>query len=238
LGTTVAFVHHEPDLWGYLQQAGDPHAVPIAVASANPTDCGDKENSSAGFGQCLIAMARKYAPNVKIGLHASGWSSNMDVLGNSDPSLDIAGEAQKTIAFLTECGATQGDFIVSDMSDRDAGYYQSIGKSTWWDATNQTLPNFHQAFAWGKVIAEGLNLPLLWWQIPVGNAQGTNTKNSYQDNRVDYLLAHPDELAASHAAAILFGAGDGNQTTPESDGGNLIAKTKAYAASGGQALCQ
>ena len=32
-------------------------------------------------------------------------------------------------------------------SDRDAGYYPSQGKSTWWDATNAKLPDFHQDFA-------------------------------------------------------------------------------------------
>jgi hypothetical protein len=37
------------------------------------------------------------------------------------------------------------------------------------------------------------------------------------------------EVAASHGVALLFGAGDGAQTTPETDGGNLIAKMKAYA---------
>ena len=34
-----------------------------------------------------------------------------------------------------------------------------------------------------------------------------------------------------------FGAGEGAQTTPESDGGNLVSKLNAYAASGGQAYC-
>jgi hypothetical protein len=233
IGQEVAFVHHEPDFWGYLQQAGGAHTITIA----NPTDCGAMENSSAGFGKCIIHMVRTYAPNAKIGLHASGWSSNMDVLGNKSASLDVAAEAKKTVAFLTECGAAQADFVVSDMSDRDAGYYQSIGKNTAWDATNATLPNFHQAFAWGKAISAGLSLPMFWWQTPVGNAQGNDTPKHWKDNRVDYLMGHLDEVAASQAAGVLFGAGDGNQTTPETDGGNLIAKVKAYAAGGGTPAC-
>ena len=36
---------------------------------------------------------------------------------------------------------------------------------------------------------------------------------------------------------MAFGAGEGAQTTPESDGGNLVSKLNAYAASGGQAYC-
>ena len=46
-----------------------------------------------------------------------------------------------------------------------------------------------------------------------------------------------NELADAHAAGVLFGAGDGNQTTLETDGGNVLAKTMAYGTSGGQALC-
>jgi hypothetical protein len=45
------------------------------------------------------------------------------------------------------------------------------------------------------------------------------------------------ELAASHVVAIAYGAGIGGQTTAETDGGNLVAKTEAYAAAGGQTLC-
>src|SRR5262249_12595875 len=154
----------------YCEQTnGDPHAQPAAVKAANPTDCAAQENSIAGLGRCMIAMARKYAPNAKVGLHASAWGTNMDVLGNTTPAFDVAGEAAKLGKFLLDAGAGDGDMVVADMSDRDAGYYQSVGKNTWWDDTNQKLPNFHQAFAWAKAVAETTGKPIVWWQIPVGN---------------------------------------------------------------------
>jgi hypothetical protein len=37
---------------------------------------------------------------------------------------------------------------------------------------------------------------------------------------------------------MFFGAGATGQTTPESDGGNLIARPKTYPAAGGQRYCQ
>jgi len=43
-------------------------------------------------------------------------------------------------------------------------------------------------------------------------------------------------VADAHVAALLFGAGWSEQTTPETDGGNLINKTIAYRNSGGVAL--
>ncbi len=246
IGTDVALVHHEPDFWGYAEQVNlDPTQIPAAIASANPTDCGSQPNTIAGLGACLVAMTRTYAPNAKIALHASGWASKMDVLGNSSASLDVAGEAAKTVGFL-KAAAPDADFVVSDISDRDAGYYKVIkNENTGWDAGNSTLPNFHQGWAFGKAVSDGLSKPLVWWQVPVGNARldNSNTCNSdnkpgkFQDNRVDYILENLSELSASGAVGVAFGAGASCCTTPESDGGNLIAKTKTYASANAAASC-
>jgi len=161
----------------------------------------------------------------------------MDVFGNSDAKLDVVGEAKKMATFLTALGAQDGDFIVSDPSDRDAGYYQSTGRNTWWDATNATLPNFHQAFTWTKALAEAISLPIFLWQIPVGNMSQTNTTDHWQDNRLDYFFAHMDEVVAAHVVGLFFGAGATGMTTPETDGGNFVAKTTAYRAAGGAKIC-
>jgi hypothetical protein len=182
-------------------------------------------------------MVRKYAPNARVGLHASAWSTNMDVAMNTSATFDVAGEAKKTAAFLVECGADISDFVVAEASDRDAGYYQSINRPAWWDATNATLPDFHQDFAWLTALAEAANKPLVDWQLPVGNMSLPNVTTQWKDNRVDYFFGHTQELAATHMVAFAFGAGAGDQTTPETDNGNLIAKTKAYAQAGGQKLC-
>lgn len=239
LGTAKSLVHVEPDFWGYCQHLNaDPHAIPAKVKGANPTDCSGMENSIAGLGRCMIAMARKYAPNAKIGLHGSAWGTKVDVLMNTSPTFDVAGEAKKLGVFLKACGADEGDFVAVDASDRDAGWYQSQGKTSWWDATNATLPNFHQAFAWAKALAEEVGKPIVWWQVPVGNMAQANTNEHWKDNRVDYFFAHVDEIAAAHGVAMAFGSGATGQTTPSTDGGNLIAKVKAYATGGGTPLCR
>ncbi len=244
IGSSVALLHIEPDFWGYAEQYAtvqgtDATMLPAAVATANPTDCGAMPNSIAGMGQCLIAMVRAYAPNAFVGLHASAWSTNIDVSLNTDPNLDVAGEAQKTAAFLAACGETGADFVVVETSDRDAGYYQTVQmRNTWWDATNAALPDFHQDFAWVKALTEAVSQPALWWQTPLGNMSQNNTPNHYQDNRVDYFLGHMSELAAAHGVGAAFGAGAGDQTTPESDGGNFVARANAYFSAGGQPLCQ
>ena len=237
VGDAVAFVHVEPDMWGYGQQMGDPHAIPAAVSSAAPDVCGDLEDSFAGLGACMIAITRAHAPNARIGLHGSGWATNFDVLQNEDPGFDVVGHAQMLGDFLVACGADGSDFVVVDASDRDAAWYDTQGQDTWWDDTNATLPDFHQAFTWAGALAERVGRPVVWWQVPVGNMSLPNQSQAWQDNRVDYMFAHPDEVVAAHGAAIAFGAGDGEQTTPETDGGNLVAKVQAYADAGGQPSC-
>lgn len=259
IGQSVAIVHIEPDFWGYAQQYAVTHSmtattIPAAVASANGTDCSSLPNTIAGMGQCMVAMSHKYAPHALVGLHASQWSTNQNVSLNTSATFDIAGEAKKTATFLATCGSS-ADLVIVETSDRDAGYYQIVqNKNTWWDPTDKTLPDYAQHLTWVKALTEALGVPALYWQVPLGNSAGTNTNNSYKDNRVDYFFggsasqvqsgaavtvpAHWSQLAAAHVVGVAFGAGAGGQTTPDTDGSNLATKTKAYIAAGGQALCQ
>jgi hypothetical protein len=238
IGTGVALLHIEPDFWGYAEQLSeDPTSLPAAVASANATDCGSMPNTIAGMGRCMVAMVRTYAPHALVALHASAWGTNVDVELNTSTTLDVAAVAQKTAHFLAACGESNADFVVVETSDRDAGYYQSQGRNTWWDATNATLPDFHQDFAYVTALTLALSKPALYWQTPLGNASQNNTTDHWQDNRVDYFFGHMNELATAHVVGAAFGAGASGQTTPESDGGNFVTKAKAYYSAGGQALC-
>ena len=238
VGSNLAFMHIEPDFWGYAAQVNlDPTQIPAAVASANPTDCASDPNTIAGMGKCMIHMVRVYAPNAKVGLHGSAWGTKIDVLGNTDPNLDVVGEADKLGDFLKAAGGDQGDYVVVDASDRDAAWYQTQGRNTWWDTTNATLPDFTQAFTWAGALATRVGKPVVWWQVPVGNMSLPNTNQAWQDNRVDYFFDHPDQLVASHAFGAAFGAGDGAQTTPDTDDGHLSSRVTTYESAGGQALC-
>jgi hypothetical protein len=223
IGSTRAMLHIEPDFWGYVRQVnGDPHAVPAPVAAANPADCNTQANSAAGLARCMIAMTRKYAPNATVGLHASPWMAPYD----SDDGRTLGN-------FMLALGAGDGDFVATDPSDRDAGYYASIGRNTWW--TDADAVSY---LAWSKLLGNTVGKPTVMWQIPLGNMAQNNTTNHWQDNRVDYLFAHLADVARSGVAALLFGAGEDQQTTPESDGGNLVAKTTANWQAGGASLCQ
>src|SRR5258706_14520456 len=155
----------------------------------------------------------------------------MDVLENAHASLDVVGEAAKTLAFLRAVGGHSADFVATDLLDRDAGCYEvgykdamgntvcSVRPGMYWDESNTKLPHFKQAWAWSKAIATGIGLPLVWWQLPFGVPSATSgTPTHFRDNRVHYLFAHVDELVAAGGAAMVFGTGAGGQTDVTTDG--------------------
>jgi hypothetical protein len=220
IGKSHVAIDLEPDFWGFARSQGDLNKIPAKVSSANPRDCGSQKNSAAGLARCLISMARKYAPNTAVGLHLTCW--------------DWPGNMQKCVKDYVKLGAKNADFLVADISDRDAGWYAKPangGSNAFW-TDKKAAANLK----WYKTMAEGTGKPIVLWQIPLGNMAQNNTRNHYQDDKVDWLFAHMKQVAAAHVAGLLFGPGHDEQTTVETDGRNLIRKTISYHKSGGQPL--
>ncbi|MEV3852983.1 RICIN domain-containing protein [Streptomyces sp. NPDC050095] len=220
IGNSHDMIDIEPDFWGYVRSLGDPHKVSAQVTGANPTDCGSQENSAAGLSRCLITMAHKYAPNTTVGFHLSCW--------------DWQSDTQKCVKDYANLGAQNADFLVADVSDRDAGWYakpEHGGLDNFW--TDQKAA---ASLGFYKTMAESVGKPVVLWQIPVGNMAQNNTLNHYKDDKVDWFFGHMDQVAKAHIAGLLFGPGQQEQTTAETDGGNLIRKTIAYHNSGGTPL--
>lgn len=223
-----ALVNLEPDFWGYTEQqagtSGDPTQV-AALVSLNP-DCSDLGNNVQGVAACLLRMARKYAPNAYVGFPPSTWGGS---------------STQAVIAWMNKLGAQNADFIVEQTLDRDAGCYEAqapdcqsrSGTGVYWDATNQTHPNFTDYFATVEQYHEGIGgLPVIFWQTPEGVPSDTpgGTPNHYRDNRAQYFLTHPSQLTAVGGLGVVFSAGDENQTTIATDGGQFETLHAAYMA--------
>lgn len=219
IGNEQAILHIEPDLFGYLKAraataTGQPSAIPAKVALSNPTDCGTGyTDDAAGFAKCMIHMARFYAPNATVGLHVSPWNHTS------------AGDAASWANFMLAMGADQGDFLVTDPSDRDADWYRLVqGQSGHnWDVAKMTT--FLQ---WAKDVSTTVGKPFFLWQLPLGNSYQNNTYQHYKDQRVELLFAHIAEVRDAHVVGMLFGSGETAQTYLESDGGLLIGKTKQH----------
>ncbi|MGW1767056.1 hypothetical protein ACWCQL_23680 [Streptomyces sp. NPDC002073] len=123
----------------------------------HPRDCGSQENSAAGLSRCLIAMAHKYAPNTAVGFHLSCWDWQNNTRGCTEGYANL--------------GARNADFLVADVSDRDAGRYAQPAHgghdNFWTDRKAAASLGFY------KTMAESVGKPVVLWQIPVGNWRRT-----------------------------------------------------------------
>jgi hypothetical protein len=219
-----AVVHLEPDFWGYAMQHSPDGSAPVVVTAHAP-DCAGLPDTLVGMAGCLMKLAHTYAPQVAVGFHASVWG----------------GALPAQIAFFKAIGADKANFIATDMLDRDAGCFEAHvdpncqrNDGPWyWDESNQTSPNFHDHLTWITGIHQGLNLPIVWWQVPFGVPSATpgGTAGHYRDNRVHYMFGHIGEFVAAGGVAAAFGTGAGNQTYITTDGGQFKNAVTAYFAS-------
>ena len=234
-------VHVEPDLWGYLEQAGD-----TALASS--------------FAQEWIRLRNELAPNVILAYHMSGWGTKHDIVYEKPPDATVIRYATESADFYLSLHA-HFDIAFEDFSDRDAGFYQKVegNPKTWF-----TPADFRRHMLYAQTFVRLAGIRMVAWQIPLGNTimrAENDTWDHYQDNRVQWLLgagsrARLEQYAAAGFAGFLFGRGaDGNTcacdaahdgvTNPppidgntraslsaDDDGGYFKAQVRAYYAAG------
>jgi hypothetical protein len=254
-------VHVEPDLSGYAEQAtidpgadcfsfctgggNNPANLGAAVASTGVTGTTGFPNTYQGFNDAILHLRDLYAPNVALAFHVSDWATLHDV--GSDPSSSVDYSAMGTMAgqFAAASGVDTSapgvstyDVVFNDVASDDAGR-----TGTWWDRTNRTLPDFTRWEQYVAAVHAATGRGVMVWQIPVGNQwfdTDDNTAGHYQDNRVEYFLSHPAELAASGIVGLLFGAGnpgDTSQTDAEHDGTTNPAPFCTGDGMGGGQIC-
>jgi hypothetical protein len=244
-GTKPVVVHVEPDLWGYLEQAGA-----ASLGSA--------------FAKRWIALRDELAPNVILAYHMSGWGTKHDIVYEDPSDATVRAYADRSAAFYRSLHA-RFDIAFEDFSDRDAGFYAKINgnPNTWF-----TAADFHRHLLYGQEFVRRAGLRMVAWQIPLGNTvmrAMNNTWDHFQDNRVQWLLgpssrAHLRAYVDAGYAGFLFGRGadgatcacdaakDGatnpapvnGNTRPslsaDDDGGYFKAEARAYYRAGALAL--
>jgi hypothetical protein len=118
-------VHVEPDFWGYMQQraaGGDATSITAMVKSSSFTEAAAYPDNLVGFAAELKYLRDNYAPNAVLAMHASMWSSGVDVASTTDPSVNAPGEADKTAAFLNSAG--MWDLVFNDVDDHNAAWWE------------------------------------------------------------------------------------------------------------------
>lgn len=219
-GPEPVLVQLEPDLWGFLQvHASDPTTIPVAL----PESCGELPHDATGLSRCLIRTIRDRAPHARIALHASHWAAGFDALHDPDPGPDRSAHAAETAAYLLALGADETDFVAVEMSDRDAGF-----DNRGWPMEGTGPRTFDNALRWAQALSGELSLPYLWWQVPAGHPEGDNTPGNYADNRVRWVLSHPERVADAGALGVVFGPGEADMTDPNSDISRFRAAMDVY----------
>src|SRR5262249_37519276 len=79
-GSRIVVLHVEPDLWGYLEQAGD---VPLA----------------SQFAQEFVRLRNELAPNVLLAYHMSGWGTKHDIQYEKPPNSVVVRYATRSAHF-------------------------------------------------------------------------------------------------------------------------------------------
>lgn len=230
-----ALVNLEPDFWGYVElQAtnGDPKQMAAVVGTQ--AECAALPNNAVGIAQCMLKMARTYAPKTMVGFPASFFGEN----------------APAVAAFMNANGAQNADFIVAQTSDRDAGCFETANPPAectgrgngpfYWDEANQATPNYAQSLAtWSSYRSLlGNKLPIVWWQTPMGVPSTTpgGSYQHYRDNHVHYMLNNAGQYVNIGSAAAVFSSGASSQTTISTDGGQFRTLFDQYLKSGGSPL--
>ena len=211
--TKTVVVHVEPDLWGYLEQAGD-----TQLASQ--------------FAQTWIRLRDHLAPNVVLAYHMSGWGTKHDIVYEKPPDATVRAYAAQSAAFYRSLHA-KFDIAFEDFSDRDAGYYATVehNPNTWFKPAD-----FHRHLLYAQTFVRLAGIRMVAWQIPLGNTVSpveNNTPGHYQDNHVQWLLGASSRTRLrayvnAGFAGFLFGAGAPENTTADTDGGYFKQRVRAY----------
>jgi hypothetical protein len=233
-GGRLAVVHVEPDLWGYVEQrAGvtdDPGTVPAAVTSSGDARLSGLPDTAAGFAQALVRLRDAIAPEVKLGYHMSTWGTGTDPV-QQDPSLTaVGGLAARSGKFYNNLHA-RFDLVFSDPSDRDDGFDLKVnhdhGRSRW------TAGDYARDERWLAGMHAATRLPLVMWQIPLGNSHLPNTPSRYRDTHVQTLLGPSSRARGVYrdagVIAFLFGGGADGTTSERTDGGEFRRLAGRYA---------
>lgn len=218
--STRVVLHVEPDMWGYMQQrsTGDNAATyAVKVGSTGHADVAGLPDTAAGLAQAIVRLRNTYAPNVVLGYHMSIWGTGVDIQYSQTSDATTDALAARAAAFYRSLGVNF-DLSFGEFSDRDAAYKQYVyndGGLSWFNANDFRR---HARFMAGYTAGAGNRLVL--WQIPLGNTKMravNNTRNHYQDNRVEWLLgdvtrANLGVYRDAGVVAFLFGRGSDGVT--------------------------
>ena len=236
-----ALILLEADGYGFAQlQSGSKTGASAAVASTGLPELAGLPNTVAGWGLSYLAIKKAMgATNAILGVHVSAWATGGDLASaDSLSDSDLSNAVNAGYGFLGPLGLSANstgltyDVLVGDPCDRDADYYAIVRRDggRWWNSSDTAAADsrsFNRYARWLQLWNQKSGKRWVLWQVPEGNSNSLNVNNGgaprqgYKDNRPEYFLgdtgAHIAKFANSGVIGLLFGGGDGVQSSHVND---------------------
>ncbi len=141
-------VHVEPDSWGFMSWAmgvegqEDASQVFVQVAGSGHPDLSDLPDDAGGLGQALLRLRDLYAPDVRLGWHASNFR--------------VGTRPEVTADFYASMG--DWDVLIGEPAHVEA--------DAWWEPWDEAAVT--QNLAWIDAVTASAGLPLIIWQTNIG----------------------------------------------------------------------
>ncbi|RLB64925.1 MAG: hypothetical protein DRI90_03370 [Deltaproteobacteria bacterium] len=143
-------IHVEPDSWGFMMWAmgvegnDDPTSVNVAVTGSGHPDVIGFANDAAGLGHALVALRERYAPEVRLGWHASNFR--------------VGTRPDVVTSFYAQLG--DWDLLVGEHP-----HVEDEGAS-WWEPWVEDRLEVN--LTWLSTVTSAAGVPLMFWQEPIG----------------------------------------------------------------------
>jgi hypothetical protein len=208
-------LHLEPDLWGFAQsqfKSDDAALIPVKVGSTRIPELSGLPENLIGFSSAIIRLRDQLAPNVLLAYHLSTWGTGKDPIRSKPDPAQNQVLAERSAKFYKSLNANF-DLVFAEFSDRDAAFKESEyhdGGVSWWSPED-----FARNLQYISTFVHQTGKRVVMWQVPYGNTKMramNNTRNHYQDNRVEWLLddpsrGHLNDYMQAGVIAFLFGRG-------------------------------
>jgi hypothetical protein len=145
-----SLLHVEPDSFGFMMWAmgvegnDDATSIEVQVAGSGHPDLGAFADNASGLGHALIALRDLYAPDVRLGWHASNFR---------------VGQYPEVVSgFYGAMG--EWDVLVGEHPHLEPD------EATWWEPWDDAAVETN--LAWFDEVTSAAGVPILLWQLPIG----------------------------------------------------------------------
>jgi hypothetical protein len=154
----------EPDEWGHLLLSArmEPEKVDVKVGSTGLDEIKDLPDNLIGWAKAFKRLRDLYAPHVLLCCNPSFWDNKGSMT------------AKKWAGYFKKCGVDEWELAVGQFHDWDHGVKSNGANAKYPPYANKDLITYFSEwdglFAWIKEWNREMGLPLVMWQVPVGNS--------------------------------------------------------------------